>query len=91
MHPNEEVSTRNLRRVCSSPHYRADDHSVARSSGARRHRDPVPDFEIRPRGQCFVDGDRARLRRVRSYARVTDRRWVLEQEGGEQKCKHAES
>jgi hypothetical protein len=31
------------------------------------------------------------LRRVRSYARATDRRWVLEQEGGEQKCKHAES
>jgi nucleotide-binding universal stress UspA family protein len=38
----------------------------------------IADFEIRPRGERFVDGNRARLRRVRSYARATDRRWGLE-------------
>jgi hypothetical protein len=91
MHPNKEVSTRNLGRVSSSPHYRADDYSVAGGSGARRHRNTVPDFEISPRGQRFVNGDRARLRRVRGWIRATGRRWVLEQEGGEQKSKHAES
>jgi hypothetical protein len=46
---------------------------------------------MRPRGERFVDGNRARLRWVRSCARATDRRWILEKERGEQKCEHAES
>jgi hypothetical protein len=91
MHPNAEISTRDLGRVSSSPHDRADDHSVAGRSGARGDQDTVSNFEIRPRGERFVDGDRARVRRVRSYTRATDRRWVLKEEGGEQKCEHAES
>jgi hypothetical protein len=91
MHPNAEISTRNLGRVGSSPHDRPDYHSVAGHTGAPGHRDTIPDFEIRPRGERFVDGDRPRLRRSRSYARATDWRWVLEQERGEQKYKHAES
>jgi hypothetical protein len=91
MHPNAEVSTRNLGRISSSPHDRANDHSVAGRSGARGDRDTVPDLEIRPRGERFVDGDRARLWLSRRYAGATDRRWVLEEERGEQKCKHAES
>jgi hypothetical protein len=63
MHPHAQISARYFGRIGSSPHDRADDHSITRDSRTRRDDDAVTNSEMRARSESFVDRDRARLAR----------------------------